>query len=76
MRDYIASIEAGRNITDAHRSPEVIAERKAKSQANLVYGILFAVAVAVGNSLGIAGFVGVFIVAIVFAIGHDLGAKK
>jgi hypothetical protein len=74
MKDYIASIEAGRNITDAHRSPETIAERKAKRQFMWAHGILFAVAV--GDSLGMAGFVGVYIVAIVFAIGHDIGAKK
>ena len=56
MKDFIESIERGENITGAYRSPERIAERKAKRKYIWVHGVLFAA----GNSLGMSGFLGVY----------------
>jgi t-SNARE complex subunit (syntaxin) len=76
MKDYIESIQAGRNITDAQRSPKVIAERNARKQFWIVHVICFIVAIIAGDTFGMAGFVAVYAALIVFAIGHDTGASK
>ena len=76
MRDYIESIHAGRNITDAQRSTEAISERNARKQLWIVHTICFIVAIIAGNTFGMAGFLAVYAALIVFAIGHDSGASK
>ena len=53
MKDFI---ECGENITDAYSSPERI---KAKRKYIWVHGVLFTVAA--GNSLGMSGFLGVYL---------------
>jgi hypothetical protein len=76
MKDYIESIHAGRNITDAYRSPEAIAQNAARKQFWIVHTVCFIVAIIAGDTFGMAGFVAVYAALIVFAIGHDIGASK
>ena len=67
MKDYIESIEAGRNVTSAN--PE-------RKQFWIVHTVCFIVAIIAGNTFGMAGFLAVYAAIILFAIGHDTGAKK
>jgi phosphoribosylcarboxyaminoimidazole (NCAIR) mutase len=76
MKDYIASIEAGRNITDAHRSPEQLAYRTELKATRITQAICWSIVIAGGISFGAVGFIAAFAAVALFAIGHDLGAKK
>lgn len=76
MKDFIASIEAGSNITDAHRSPEQIAYRAEIKATRITQAICWGIVITAGLTLGAVGFIAAFAAVAVFAIGHDLGASK
>lgn len=76
MKDYIASIEAGRNITDAHRSPEQLAYCAKLKAERITQAICWGIVITAGLTFGAVGFIAAFAAVALLAIGYDLGAKK